>query len=156
MAPTIHNPSAQPLCTNTSANNRQVLRHPSIDGLLVGSTHSTVFHALFVGVWPASTTKKPVYQWPPPLPTHPPSSLPPSLPTLPTQATTKFPVHQDSAGFCGTKNGNQDQERIVGGQTAAPNEWPWAVALFNGQRQFCGGSLIDSSHILTAAHCVAQ
>lgn len=87
------------------------------------------------GIWPATTSKKPVNQWPPPLPTHPPSSLPTLPPTL---TTTKYPVHQDP-GYCGTKNGNQDQERIVGGQTAAPNEWPWAVALFNGQRQFCGG-----------------
>ena len=45
----------------------------------------------------------------------------------------------------------KDQERIVGGHNADPNEWPWIVALFNNGRQFCGGSLIDSTHILTAA-----
>jgi secreted trypsin-like serine protease len=30
------------------------------------------------------------------------------------------------------------------------------AALMNRNRQFCGGSLIDDNHILTAAHCVAQ
>ena len=30
------------------------------------------------------------------------------------------------------------------------------VALLNNGRQFCGASLLDSTHILTAAHCVAH
>lgn len=50
----------------------------------------------------------------------------------------------------------QDEERIVGGHNAELNEWPWIVALFNGGRQFCGASLIDDKHVLSAAHCIAQ
>ncbi|XP_050721852.1 transmembrane protease serine 9-like [Eriocheir sinensis] len=46
--------------------------------------------------------------------------------------------------------------RISGGVPAAPHTHPWIAALFNGPKQFCGGSLIDSTHILTAAHCVAH
>ena len=46
--------------------------------------------------------------------------------------------------------------RIVNGNDAEDNEWPWIAALMNNGRQFCGGSLIDDKHILTAAHCVAQ
>ncbi|GLH08206.1 Serine proteinase stubble [Gryllus bimaculatus] len=57
---------------------------------------------------------------------------------------------------CGARNGAMEQERIVGGQNADIGEWPWMAALFNGGRQFCGGSLIDNIHILTAAHCVAH
>jgi len=46
--------------------------------------------------------------------------------------------------------------RVVNGWPADEGEWPWIAALLNNNRQFCGGSLIDSKHILTAAHCVAH
>jgi len=46
--------------------------------------------------------------------------------------------------------------RVVNGWPADEAEWPWIAALLNNGRQFCGGSLIDSKHILTAAHCVAH
>jgi hypothetical protein len=46
----------------------------------------------------------------------------------------------------------KDQNRIVGGQNADPLEWPWIAVLFNGDRQFCGGSLIDDIHILSAGN----
>ncbi|XP_019871299.1 proclotting enzyme-like [Aethina tumida] len=134
----------------------------------------------------SESAKRPNYQvvsnWPPPLPTHPPhhtipplpthppsgivteiaSSWYPSLPTKkPTKPSTKPPAQATEApviggGSCGAKNGFQDQERIVGGHNADVNEWPWIAALFNGGRQFCGGSLIDDIHILSAAHCVAH
>ncbi|XP_045101819.1 transmembrane protease serine 9-like [Portunus trituberculatus] len=46
--------------------------------------------------------------------------------------------------------------RISGGVPAAAHSHPWIAALYNGHKQFCGGSLIDKTHILTAAHCVAH
>lgn len=122
-----------------------------------------------------------INSWPPPLPTHPPHHTIPPLPTHPPSTgfpgfpawpptTTRPPYQKPTApsstqkpsqdspvlAGCGAKNGFQDQERIVGGHNADLNEWPWIAALFNGGRQFCGGSLIDNIHILTAAHCVAQ
>ncbi|CAH2050325.1 unnamed protein product, partial [Iphiclides podalirius] len=95
---------------------------------------------------PASTTKQ---------------TWPPAYPTQPTKPTGQPSVD----GSCGIKNGPQtygntyelqDEERIVGGHNADLNEWPWIVALFNGGRQFCGGSIIDDRHVLSAAHCVAH
>lgn len=47
-------------------------------------------------------------------------------------------------------------QRVVNGWPADKNEWPWIAALLNNGRQFCGGSLIDASHVITAAHCVAH
>ncbi|HET9909993.1 MAG TPA: serine protease, partial [Anaerolineales bacterium] len=48
---------------------------------------------------------------------------------------------------------------IVGGAASDPGEWPWQVALIGGSDpdllgQFCGGSLITSQWVVTAAHCV--
>ena len=55
---------------------------------------------------------------------------------------------------CGTINRST---RIVGGQEAEANEYPYMVALDYGfGRPFCGGSLINDRYILTAAHCVDE
>lgn len=53
-----------------------------------------------------------------------------------------------------------DPSRILNGDVAAEGAWPWQVGLiirgapsvFDGQ--FCGGSLIAGTWVLTAAHCV--
>ncbi|XP_029847350.2 enteropeptidase-like [Ixodes scapularis] len=45
-------------------------------------------------------------------------------------------------------------ERIINGTPATPGHWPWMVGLYTAEDQFyCGGVLITSQFVLTAAHC---
>lgn len=44
--------------------------------------------------------------------------------------------------------------RIVGGDETSANDYPWMVGLYRNNRLYCGGALISTKHVLTAAHCV--
>jgi len=53
--------------------------------------------------------------------------------------------------------------RVVNGEDATPNSWPWQISLryrnypyHNAYGHYCGGSLIENDWVLTAAHCVAR
>ena len=48
--------------------------------------------------------------------------------------------------------------KIVGGSPVTPYSIPWQVALVDsgGNWPWCGGTLIDESHVLTAAHCTDE
>ncbi|MBN3307434.1 TMPS9 protease, partial [Amia calva] len=52
--------------------------------------------------------------------------------------------------FCGQAPLNT---RIVGGESAPPGSWPWQVSLHLNGYHVCGGSLISSQWVLSAAHC---
>jgi trypsin len=49
------------------------------------------------------------------------------------------------------------EHSIVGGRQAPPRAYPWMMTLFElykaNQYFDCGGTLIDPTHVLTAAHC---
>jgi len=75
----------------------------------------------------------------------PPSPSPTAAPT------TAAPVVGSCR--CGQKGGVGT--KIVGGSSASRNEYPWQVGLVStrGGRPFCGGTLLSSDTVLTAAHC---
>ncbi|KAI4585998.1 hypothetical protein MJG53_003785 [Ovis ammon polii x Ovis aries] len=64
-------------------------------------------------------------------------------------------------GPCGVRfrQNRQGGVRIIGGQDAAHGAWPWMVSLqiftYHNNRRYhvCGGSLLNSQWLLTAAHC---
>lgn len=43
--------------------------------------------------------------------------------------------------------------RVVGGEKAPVDAWPWQVSIQYNKQHFCGGSILDHHWILTAAHC---
>jgi secreted trypsin-like serine protease len=57
-------------------------------------------------------------------------------------------------------NDGDFEAQIIGGQPAEEGQYPWLVGLGSAgegtpyERQFCGGSVIATDVVLTAAHCV--
>ncbi|KAI8791197.1 salivary glue protein Sgs-3 [Biomphalaria glabrata] len=84
-----------------------------------------------------------------------------TTPTTNSTTTTKAPTTNTTTtsttsiqDICGVAN---SAFRIIGGTNATSCEFPWMVVLYNQVAGgLCGGFIIDSTHILTAAHCVAE
>merc|ERR1712004_163298 len=99
----------------------------------------------------------------PQITTQPPTTPRPTTQRPTTQRpTTQRPTTQTTAApqqdNCGTNSNN----RIVGGTEARQGDWPWAVVLgtknaFSNRFSVqCGGTLLDQTTVLTAAHCFDQ
>ncbi|XP_068103315.1 transmembrane protease serine 9-like [Hyperolius riggenbachi] len=61
-----------------------------------------------------------------------------------------FLVSSCSASVCGIP---KVSDRIVGGMDSVDGEWPWQVSLQFLGYHVCGGSLISSQWVMSAAHC---
>ena len=86
-------------------------------------------------------------------------STTPEFETLTNKITTGLTTCDAHSSVTQRSNGSN---RIVGGEDAVTNSWPWIVRLLltfgagtateNGPYS-CGGTIIDENWILTAAHC---
>ena len=64
--------------------------------------------------------------------------------------------YQDCGERLVNENDRSRTRRIIGGNEAAMNSWPWLVNFVsnaNKSFQVCSGNLIDPYWILTTAHC---
>nr|DBA30900.1 TPA: hypothetical protein GDO54_006828 [Pyxicephalus adspersus] len=103
---------------------------------------------------PRPTTSKPQTQTDkPPLITEASSPVHTTVPPTTTAVTKK--VNPLTLVECGKRflKSPSLTPRIVGGLVALPASHPYMAAIYIGE-QFCGGSLISSCWVVTAAHCL--
>uniref|UniRef100_A0A8C3QKH2 HGF activator n=1 Tax=Cyanoderma ruficeps TaxID=181631 RepID=A0A8C3QKH2_9PASS len=74
---------------------------------------------------------------------------PPVPDKVDTSASTRRP--------CGRRHKKRSfvRPRIVGGSSSLPGSHPWTAAIYIGE-SFCGGSLVQTCWVVSAAHCFAN
>lgn len=59
----------------------------------------------------------------------------------------------NASAACGCSLNPASVTRIVGGELAGTSTWSWAVSISIGGVSLCGGAILSSSWIISAAHC---
>ncbi len=117
-------------------------------GLGWGVLCLAVFLVVLLALLAGCSSKPPVVEAPPSLPPVTPPTTEPSPPVNECRATANSYRLMTTLGMF------ERLPRIVGGTDATTEQYPWMVAITTPFGfQFCGGSLIDPAHVLTAAHC---
>ncbi|XP_076356340.1 trypsin-1-like [Tachypleus tridentatus] len=91
--------------------------------------------------------------------TKPPTTTSPSSPStriLPNKKSEKLRKYEYlNDRFCGPITG-----AYVGGNSTSISYWPWMAAIFRkftfSRRFICGGTLVNTRYILSAAHCFVR
>jgi secreted trypsin-like serine protease len=60
----------------------------------------------------------------------------------------------NTSELCGCSTNSAILTKIVGGESASTATWSWAVSISIAGSYLCGGSIVSSSWVITAAHCV--
>lgn len=80
-------------------------------------------------------------------------------PSRPAPAPNPAPSQVSSAATCGVVV--RSYKKIVGGKASRISDWPWMALLaypdLDPSSPFkCGGALVSSRHVVTAAHCIRR
>ena len=114
------------------------------------STNGLPFRSISINILPirASTASKPV------------ASSAVSLAQLSTMSYRNFVAVLAAVSVTSASPIPQDDDTnsisIVGGVPAQAGDFPFIVSLQKSNAHDCGGSLLDSTTVLTAAHCVVS
>ena len=67
--------------------------------------------------------------------------------------TQQYVYSCNTTAACGCSNHPASMTRIVGGEAAGTSTWGWAVSIFITPGGLCGGAVLSSRWIISAAHC---